>query len=584
MTADRQTGQDAQNTPAALDRHNGHHNGQFFNLLDEPWILVRTRQGAVEELSVLEVFRRAHELDCLAGELPTQDIAILRFLLAILYAVFTSVDEQGEVAPLEPFEPTANPRNTKKERDGALRRWRALWDAPELPVAVIERYLEFYRDRFWLVHPTQPFYQVAGLRSSNGAIKDASQIISDVPSRIERRFFSLRFGTGATELSYSEAARWLIALHAWDYAGKKAVVVDSSGNRGSENGGGTGWLGKLGVLYLREPVLARTLLMNFVLLDQNENLLPIYSPIWEEKPRNALKREKQPSGFVELLTQQSRRVLLAVRSNKVVGATIAYGDVFDKENLFIEQMSSWHKSSEPSSVPKFIPSTHKPERSLWRDLSSLLPHAADSEKVSIAGVINWARMLKEKGMLDTVQYTVVAVGVEYGAMQGVMNEVIADELSINASLLTKLGARWVRRIILALDKTNECIFQLGRLAQQCAHASGNDDGSVERRRTQEEAYHTFDSLFRAWLASVNPETDDLETRILEWQDSVLGTIQALGQELFNNLSTQAIIGRDKADKKNPEKKYTSAAPLAFNQFRRNVHKILKSWKEEMVDE
>ncbi|MDR2391681.1 MAG: type I-E CRISPR-associated protein Cse1/CasA, partial [Planctomycetota bacterium] len=57
-----------------------------FNLLREPWIKVLNANGNLEEISLLDVFRRAHELKRLAGELPTQDVVILRFLVAVILA------------------------------------------------------------------------------------------------------------------------------------------------------------------------------------------------------------------------------------------------------------------------------------------------------------------------------------------------------------------------------------------------------------------------------------------------------------------------------------------------------------------
>jgi CRISPR system Cascade subunit CasA len=552
----------------SVDTHSAQ-NEEHFNLLDEPWILVRNMQGEAEELSVLELFKKAHELDCLEGESPTQNVAILRFLLAILYAVFIQVDENGNPSSL------IGETTSRKE---ALRRWKALWDAPDLPITIIESYLEHYRNRFWLIHPTSPFYQVAGLGSEKAKDKDASQMIPDVPSRIERRFFSLRFGSGASTLSYSEAARWLICLHAWDYAGKKAVVTDALGNRGSENGGGTGWLGKLGVLYLKETNIAKTLLMNLVLFSESTPALLGGKPIWEEEPRSALKVERHPSGFVELLTQQSRRVLLLRQFDRVSGVTISYGDVFNKENVFVEQMSSWHESTEPSAGQKFIPTTHKPDRSLWRNLSSILPQAAGKKRVT-AGVITWAGLLKEQVITEATDFSVVAVGTEYGDMQSSINEIISDELSLNASLLTALGDSWVPRIVAALDKTNDCIQRLGWLAQQLAKASGADDGSAEKKAAQENAYHIFDTTFRKWLASLNPECDDLVSRVIEWQDITVRTIHSLGQELFSNISSRALIGPV-----DEQKAKVTPAHIAYRQFRSSISKILVSWKEDASNE
>ena len=67
-----------------------------FNLLDEPWIRVRTRDCRVEEVSLKDVFVHAQEYEDLAGETAAQDVAMLRLLLAVLHCTFSRVDENGE--------------------------------------------------------------------------------------------------------------------------------------------------------------------------------------------------------------------------------------------------------------------------------------------------------------------------------------------------------------------------------------------------------------------------------------------------------------------------------------------------------
>ena len=59
-------------------------NDKEFNLLYEPWIKTYTKHGENTEYSILNVFKNAHHINSLA-ELPTQDFAILRLLLAILH-------------------------------------------------------------------------------------------------------------------------------------------------------------------------------------------------------------------------------------------------------------------------------------------------------------------------------------------------------------------------------------------------------------------------------------------------------------------------------------------------------------------
>lgn len=72
-----------------------------FNLLREPWIRVMTDDCGIEEISLIEALTRAHEFRALAGELPTQDYAILRLLLAVLHTIFGRVDEEGNAFPLD---------------------------------------------------------------------------------------------------------------------------------------------------------------------------------------------------------------------------------------------------------------------------------------------------------------------------------------------------------------------------------------------------------------------------------------------------------------------------------------------------
>lgn len=86
-----------------------------FNLLDEKWILVMDDNGKVIECNLKEVFEKAHEVRKLAGEIPTQDAAMFRFLLAVLYAVYQRVDENGNPCEMMTV-------------DDAFDRWEALWN------------------------------------------------------------------------------------------------------------------------------------------------------------------------------------------------------------------------------------------------------------------------------------------------------------------------------------------------------------------------------------------------------------------------------------------------------------------------
>lgn len=60
-----------------------------FNLLREPWVRVRTQDCTVQEVSLTDALLHAHAYVDLAGEMPTQDAAMLRLQLAVLHTVFS---------------------------------------------------------------------------------------------------------------------------------------------------------------------------------------------------------------------------------------------------------------------------------------------------------------------------------------------------------------------------------------------------------------------------------------------------------------------------------------------------------------
>jgi len=70
-----------------------------FNVLDEPWIPVRTHDGSVREVGLKEAFRHASGYSGLAETSPPNLIALYRLLFAVLhralatqYGPWTSTD------------------------------------------------------------------------------------------------------------------------------------------------------------------------------------------------------------------------------------------------------------------------------------------------------------------------------------------------------------------------------------------------------------------------------------------------------------------------------------------------------------
>jgi CRISPR system Cascade subunit CasA len=515
-----------------------------FNLLHERWVSVMKPDGATEEVSLLDLFRNAPKWQGLAGELPTQDVAVLRLLLAILHAVFGRYDPDGTFAPLSsPFD--------------ALNRWKALWDGHTFPMGIIEDYLLHYEDRFWLFHPGRPFYQVAGMGKTteytaaklNGEISESSNKI---------RLFPQRTGSSKRALCYSEAARWLLYVNAFDDTSAKPK------EKGLPSPG-AGWLGRLGLITAVGDNLFETLLLNLIFLkDGGSELWGGERPIWEAEIVKADERTQItiPDNPSALLTLQSRRLLLKREGNSVVGFALLGGDYFPKENALAEQMTVWRNAAKKKTdLPEYHPKRHDPARQIWRDFSALI---AQSEEKRRPGVVGWLALLKEKRLIPLSYFRFQTAAVKYGDKDFFVDDLFSDSISFNAGLLTALGTDWVNRIIDEIETADMLAKQAGWLAQDLAKAVGDTDGYAQSGAAKVQAYFRLDAPFRMWLEEIDPERDEMNDTCNRWWEQARRIVRDLGGELVKQCGPQAISGRVVKTENGKDVRYN--APQAYNRF------------------
>ncbi|NCD09189.1 MAG: type I-E CRISPR-associated protein Cse1/CasA [Negativicutes bacterium] len=525
---------------------------QEFNLLDEKWLIVIRQDGEKECVSLLELFRRAHEFRDLAGELPTQDVAVLRLLLAILHAVFARYNSAGEYDKFN-------------DSEDALNRWKELWERESFPMPIVERYLRKFQDRFWLFHPQYPFYQVSNIQ--NGTEYTAAKLNGEIAeSNNKIRLFSQRVGESKQTLSYGEAARWLLNINAFD---------DTSAKPKSKNlpSPGAGWLGKLGIILAIGNNLFETLMLNLTLLNDGVELWGNERPIWEmplkEKERvNIL----MPDNLSELLTVQSRRLLLQRDEYKVTGYLLLGGDFFAKENAFNEQMTFWRYSSKTIGPKKeFVPKRHNPERQFWRDLSTLL---GQGEAIRNPGVVKWLAILRRNGIMPKRNIGFKIASVKYGDKDFFIDDVFSDTISVNSDLLVKLGEDWVNRIIYEIQIAEEIVRQIGYLSQNLALAAGNQHGTEQASNSKAQAYFKLDLPFRRWLETIDPAKDTKEQMCDCWRNELKMIVERLGKDLIADAGPKSIVGRY-IKEKNKETERLCTAASAYNFFCFEVNKILK---------
>ena len=522
-------------------------NEKEFCLLHEPWIRVMEKSGGIIEVSLLDLFRYAHEFQRLAGELPTQDTAILRLLLAVLHAIFERYDLDGNYSPF--YSP-----------QDALMRWKSLWDRGSFPMNIINDYLLTFEDRFFLFHPEHSFYQVPELKKAGYySAEKLNGVLSESDNKI--RLFPQRTGESKSVLSYSEAARWLVHVNAFD------DVSGSGKGRGETKRAKyeLAWLAKLGLISAEGDNLFQTLLLNLIFLkDGGNELWGKSKPIWEQDVRTKEScKITIPDNLAELYTLQSRRLKLVKEGNVVTGYGLIGGDFFPEENAFNEQMTVWtNKSTRTETL--YYPRSHDPSRQLWRDFAVLVSQSEGSHR---PGLIGWLARLRNEGFLPHYQYKFQTVAVKFDSKKMSINDVFSDSLSFSADLLSNLGEPWIKRIIDEIAVTEKLVYEIGRLALKIAHASGATDkeGFEQRNLAREQAYFHLDMPFRRWLQNIRPEQDSMHAACTLWWEQEQRIIRDLGKELVKQAGPQAITGRIKQDDKT-KKTYHYSAAEAYNQF------------------
>lgn len=541
-----------------------------FNLLDEKWILVRKSDCTVDELSLTDALLKSHEYVELAGELPTQNVSILRLMLAVLHTVFSRYSPQGEPAPLY-------------DSDDAADRWKELWNAGRLPEKPIKEYLASVHDRFWLFHPERPFYQTEAAKIGteytasklNGAVSESGNKI---------RLFCGCTGVQKSELSYSEAARWLLYVNNYD---------DTSSKPKGKNlpSPGAGWLGKLGLITIRGNNLFETLVYNLILLNHKRNFSEVWGPecpAWEPDVPNTAERAEipMPDNLSELYTLQSRRLWLNRDDNeKVIGYNLLGGDFFEKVDAFIEPMTVWSKvKGNERAGEKFQPRRHDSSVQMWREFSYAFETAEGSH---IPGVVLWTKYIKQMLPESRKLISFSIASVQYGDKDFFVNDVFSDSLTFHTDLITEIGEHWRAKITEEIEKCKKSAAALRDLAKDIELAAGSSEDTVLKRavveRAREQYYYEIDLPFRNWLERIDPNweivSEQEEQALREWHETAKRIALRIGQELVESAGTAAIVGRAVKDKNDKERYYS--APDAYRYFKIKLNEIYP--KEENND-
>ncbi len=335
-----------------------------FDLLAEPWIPATRLDGGRVELSLIGTFARAHELAEVVDQSPLVTVGLHRMLLAVLHRAY------------------AGPRD--------MRAWQAIWGSRCFDEAILARYLDTVADRWDLFHPVYPWYQTGNMPAGYKARSvRALDPLSSAYGAVAKLYDGTPDSAGATP---AQAARWLLAQQTFALPGTTGHVA------GESPAASAAPLTKAAAAIVIGPTLFRTLLLNLTPYEHLEE----DQPAWERG--GAANGERLPTGLVDLLTWQARRLCLLQPEDpgEVRHVQIAAGWGFPKSGtgkdrttwqpVDLEPMVAWRETTKGGLVPFGVTG----ERALWRDSTALL---VDGEDQRPPMVLSWARDLRTAGLV-----------------------------------------------------------------------------------------------------------------------------------------------------------------------------------------
>lgn len=267
---------------------------RHFNLTTDPWIkVIETSTNREQTVSLITLFENAQHYRQLAGEMRSQDLAIMRLLLAILTTVYSRIDAHDDrymwlKADFEIDEETFDEEDSE---DDLLATWQDLKQAGQFSAGVVQ-YLKAHAADFDFFGE-RPFYQVTtedydsfvpqNKRVAAGKgqvlVKQLNRQISE--SAHTPSIFAPKSGEAKNELPVDELVRWVITYQ--NFTGVTDKTKISTDEKFSNS---AGWIYRINPVFAKGQSLFETLMLNLVLVNawQEDAAYTCQKPVWSSHP------------------------------------------------------------------------------------------------------------------------------------------------------------------------------------------------------------------------------------------------------------------------------------------------------------
>ena len=348
-----------------------------FNLVSEPWIpCLFVNERNTRLLTLREVFQQSSSIREINDASPLVTVALHRLLLAILHRNFG------------PENPVA---------------WHALWIAPSLPLAKLESYWDQWSERFDLFHSEHPFYQSRSLPQEPKYWKPVAKLTHELATGNNDTLFDHSYETSGLTFSCAQAARYIVAQQLFALGGTQTREPGDSPSADAAP------LSKDALATVKGSDLRQTLLLNLHQYKPSDELpFPVTghdAPCWElgKEPEAG---DSIPSGYLDLLTWQSRRIRL-IPTSALDGSTVVEKVVIMKGRQTPEDWSLRGRetmiafranlNAKPGQDP-WPAVGFQQEKAVWRDSAALLQAASGTH--ARPKNMDWLSRLVQKGYLE----------------------------------------------------------------------------------------------------------------------------------------------------------------------------------------
>ena len=533
-----------------------------YNLLDEKWIPIIAGNDKQEEVSLLQVFAHAQEYRRLAGDMETQNFALLRFLLAIIQTVFSRYDSEGnpivEVDDVMRQTEAVDEDDLDDYEDEKEDTWDKLWEAKRFP-GIVTQYLEKWRGHFYLYDDKFPFYQITEKemeevlpdkkKATSMAGKNFNRLISESGNKTAL-FSPVGDGEGKNQkdrLSSGELARWLIMLQGYIGLSDKVSLT------GQDQKPSKGWLFDIGGLFLEGSSLYETLMMNYIPVHSFTayNANP-QSPCWEKSGKeviSALVRGDQINNLADLYTNWSRAVYIdSSEENKITKQIkIIKLPAIEHQDNFLEPMTIWHFNKSGDYKDRYTPQKHKPDQAMWRNFGLILLKTLQKDGQHRPEILE--QMIRKKGIIGERRIIIHAVGMQDdgNATSWVPVDEMSDSLNINDLVISDdKDSGWIVRINEAVHVTKEVADCYRRFITDIADIRKMDpkkEGGRFADSGREDFYQRMNAPFREWLAGIHWD-DSKDGKVLEWYKILKTIAKDQAQQIVRQASTRDYKGVD----------------------------------------